>query len=98
MDPFVVAPSSRRPPRLFRAILARRLTLFVAMTAQHVGNRVVAFVARVLVDQLVLQPEWNHRRPRRGPGGRIVDGELVVEGIATDAREPLGEPEIFVRA
>src|SRR5438093_4127656 len=82
----------------FRAALGRRLALLEAMPAQHVGYRFVALVAGVLVDQLVLVLERNHHRPRRGPRGRIGDGELVVEHIGADARESLGEAQVFVRA
>src|SRR5262249_61902538 len=80
------------------ALRARRFLFLEAVAAQHVGHRLVAFVAGVLVDQLVLVPQRNHRRPRRGPRRRIVDGELVVEDVLADAGEPLDYVQVFVGA
>src|SRR5207253_4219494 len=82
---------------LLRLALARGLALLEAVAAKHVGDRLVPFVARVLVDQFVLQLQRNHHGPRRGPRRRVVHRELVFEDLRPDAREALGEPQVLVR-
>src|SRR5262245_49363999 len=82
---------------LFRAALLRSLPLFVAVAAQHVGDGFVPLVAGVLVDQLVLQLQRNHHRPRLRPRRRILDGDLVLEDVLRDARIAFGEPQVLVR-
>ena len=66
-----------------------------AGTAQDVGHPVISFVTSVL-HQLVLglvPDEREHPGPRPSPDLRIVDGELILEGIGTSSRIPLRHGE-----
>src|SRR5262245_53495165 len=58
----------------------------------------VAFVARVLVDEIVGVPERNHQGPRPRPRLRIRERHLVVHGFRADPGETLGQLQVLRRA
>src|SRR5262249_50658279 len=72
-------PFAKRLRALVLLFFPRGLPLFEAVAAEHVGNRGVPFVAGVLVDQLVLVLQRDHRGPPSRPHRRIVDRELVIQ-------------------
>src|SRR3989442_16032205 len=69
-------------------------TLFLlgARAAEDVPHRVIALVARVLVDLLVVVDGERHpERPRSGPGFRIIDGDRPKDLVRGRTREPFDE-------
>src|SRR5450631_2484864 len=80
-------------PRLVRSLLRvfRRGFLVGARAAQDAHHRVVALVARVLVDVVVALQHRDLRGPGFRPRLRVADGELVYERIRGHARELLNE-------
>src|ERR1700736_463482 len=75
------------PRALLVGSLARGL-LLGASAAQHAWNRVITLVTRVFEHLIVLVPlEGKRYRPRRGVHFRIVDRDLVLQGVAVDPCE-----------
>src|SRR5262245_48337243 len=74
------------------------VALFLPRPAKDVAQRVVAFVARVLVDEAVGRRPRVLRAPRPGPRRRIVDRELVAQRVRASAREALDDVQVFARA
>src|SRR4030095_9869433 len=64
--------------------------------AQHVAETVVTFVTRVLVDLVPrFRGEVESNRPGLHVRLRIVDGELVANGVATDTSETLHQAQVL---
>src|SRR3954467_2985854 len=68
-----------------------RPPLFGAVAPKHVDDAVVALVARVLVDHPVARSHRQRCRPRPGVEARVLDGELVVDGLWTDPTKPFDD-------
>jgi len=79
-------------------VLLSRVLLLSSSAAQHVAERVVAFVTRVLVDVLVGGVPRILSAPRFLPRLRIVDGETIEQGVGVHARKPLDDMQLFARA
>src|SRR5437899_12577847 len=76
-----------------------RLGLFSeARTPQDVAERVVAFVARVLEQQVAGGRPHLFTRPRPLPRGRIFDAEPIAERLRIDSREALDDVQVLARA
>src|SRR3954464_7705317 len=76
---------------LRRALRLDRRLLLYAGACEDARQRVVAFVARVLVNLVwrLLQPD--HERPRLRPGLGVVDRDHPVDVVGAHARESLGD-------
>ena len=70
----------------------------MAGSRQHVGHRVVAFVASVFVNLLGRLAHRNLRGPRLGERRGIVDRKLVHQDIGRGAREALGQLQLVARS
>src|SRR4030095_673006 len=93
------SPSPSRFPTRAR-FSPRRTLLFLLLplrprALQDEFESRVAFVTRVLVDEIVGVPERHHQRPRARPGRRIVEGDFVVDRLRTYPGEALGELELL---
>ena len=69
--------------------------LVFPFSGQNIGHRVVAFVAGVLVDNVVVKP--GHRSfygPRLRVNPVVLDRELVVDPVRTDTGEALHCPRV----
>ena len=51
------------------------------------SNIVIALMARVFEHRSLRSDHWNLCAPWARPGGRIIDGELVMDYVSVDARE-----------
>src|SRR5205823_10860125 len=76
-------------PRTALLRLLRGSFLLSPSASEDPGHRVVALMARVLIDRIAGQPR---HETQSGPGprvhGRIGDRELVFDRVLVDAREP----------
>src|SRR5262249_41211703 len=68
---------------------SRVLLIFDALGAKDIGEPVIAFMARVLVNRAGYLPEWNGRRPGSSPRMGVVNGKTIVDCVRVDAREAL---------
>src|SRR6185295_4672861 len=66
--------------------------------AEDVAQRVVAFVARVLVEMILGDRPGIFAGPRLIPGLRILDCEPVLQRVRARARETLRDLEVLGRA
>src|SRR5579872_4358578 len=77
-------------PSYFLAFLLLNL-LLGACAAEIVRHAVVSFVAGVLIDGPVQLGHGDLTRPRLGPSGGIVHGELIQHCVRVHARELLDD-------
>ena len=75
--------------------LRRRFLLLRARAGEDSGQRVVAFVARVLVDLLVGRVHRDFAAERLRERVRILDREAIQDLVRTDAREALGHLQVL---
>src|SRR5580704_5445688 len=71
------------------------LLLKGASPGHDVHGVVIVFAAGVLENGSVHTTHRNDGRPRLRPGGRIIDGELVLDRILVDPREALSDLQSF---
>src|ERR1700704_1435252 len=90
-------PSAARPrPRLL--LLGCVFRFLLPGAAQHAAQRVVAFVARVLVELLSGRVPGILAGPRAVPRRRIVDGEPVEQRPRAGAGEALDDVQLVARS
>src|SRR2546427_1819970 len=77
----------------FRRLLR---AFFRVAAAEDVRHRVIAFVARVLVNALVAFLHQNDRRPGSGPDGAIVHRDLIAQGFGIGPRDPFDHVQVLV--
>ena len=82
-----------------RASVARSLSFFGgAVSPEHVHQRVVRFVARIFVDAAWRPRHGQFTFPRLRKCRRIVDLELVEQGIGVEKTKPLDQMQIPIPA
>src|SRR6516165_3054298 len=59
---------------------------------------IIALVTREFIDRLVAPRHRNLCRPRSRPGGRIVDGEFIKQGVGVGSREPFDQMRVCARS
>src|SRR5439155_9889219 len=90
------APLQRcRPPASF---LGRVFRLLLPGASQHAAQRVVPFVARVLVEVLIGRVPRILAGPRAVPCRRILDREAVEQSLRAGAREALDDVQLVARS
>ena len=63
--------------------------LLGTIAAQHVRDRAIPFVTRILEERLLHCPHGHRCRPGPCPHRRVRDGDPVVDRVGVDARQPL---------
>src|SRR6188474_1481247 len=74
-----------------RRTLLLRFVLLLPRPREDAGQRVVALVARVLVDVVVCPAQRHFTPPRLRVRRTVLDGELVEDFFLADAGEALGD-------
>src|SRR5438093_4442753 len=83
------ASKSPQVSSLFLGFLYRLVRLSPAGAAQNIFQRVIGFVAGVLINVLVRSRPGVFAGTRLRPCRRIFDGEAVEQRVRTDSREAL---------
>src|SRR5438552_467513 len=98
----IVASSLSAWPRSagsrLKFLLLTFFSFFLSRAAEHAGERVVAFVAGVLVETLGRRVPRIFAGPRSVPRRRILDSEAIEERPRIDAREALDDVQVLARA
>src|SRR6266851_6636491 len=79
-------------PLLRCRLRAFRLPVIRAGPSERSFHRVVALVARKLIDLFRLLPQWKHGGPWPAPGRRVVDRDFVVDPVLRDTGQAFDHP------
>src|SRR5438270_12410147 len=75
---------------MIRRQLGGRL-LSGASSGEYVDDAIVTLTARVFKHRPINVAQGNDGGPRLRPGGRIVNGELILDGLGIKPRETFGD-------